>query len=209
MSELLKLTVDESLAKSISKLEMKMLDIHSLIDTLFKAQLQAQEDNESDTGYTLIDYVKTQFDKTEYSFLENGVYNNIELKSFSNGLQTISDLLSDSMSKLEIVRLSKKFDQQQKSMHCEIYFMDLIKFIIKEMLDYMDISCSVEMLLDNDKSTYEVIERDNKHKQYNEYLERGGTMSIEEWEKDGRYDPSYGLKNEEEKESELLQGVQS
>lgn len=29
-----------------------------------------------------------------------------------------------------------------------------------------------------------------KQQQHNEYLNNGGTMSIEEWEKDGRYDPS-------------------
>lgn len=29
-----------------------------------------------------------------------------------------------------------------------------------------------------------------KQQQYNEYLNFGGSMTLEEWEKDGRYDPS-------------------
>jgi hypothetical protein len=30
-----------------------------------------------------------------------------------------------------------------------------------------------------------------KLKQYYEYLSNGGTMSLEEWERDGRFDKSY------------------
>lgn len=35
-----------------------------------------------------------------------------------------------------------------------------------------------------------------KQQQYNEYTNYGGTMSIEEWEKDGRYDKSAEKKQE-------------
>lgn len=31
----------------------------------------------------------------------------------------------------------------------------------------------------------------SKHKQYNEYLRTGGTMTLTEWEQDGRYDPGF------------------
>lgn len=33
--------------------------------------------------------------------------------------------------------------------------------------------------------------KENKQQQYNAYLNNGGTMSMEQWEQDGRYDPGY------------------
>jgi hypothetical protein len=31
----------------------------------------------------------------------------------------------------------------------------------------------------------------NKQRQYSEYVNFGGSMTFEQWDKDGRYDPSY------------------
>lgn len=37
-------------------------------------------------------------------------------------------------------------------------------------------------------STYEYIIESSKQSQYSEYLNNGGTMSLEQWEQDGRWD---------------------
>jgi hypothetical protein len=39
-----------------------------------------------------------------------------------------------------------------------------------------------------DRAIGEQMERENQERQYNLYVSNGGTMTIEEWENDGRYD---------------------